>query len=321
MNNFWNEYPIVKKDLQAVEDILRDNMKSKEKMIEESLFEMVNTGGKMLRPAFVLLAGRFGKFKPQKLYSIAAVIEMLHMATLIHDDIIDNSEFRRGTKTIQTKYGQSYAVFTGDWLFTKCFMLLSDNTSMEYMKLVSSAISKICQGEMEQFSAHYRIDNTVKHYLKRIATKTAVLFSLSFVIGAKESKCSKKLCNDFARIGYNIGMAFQIIDDILDYIGNENVVGKSLGNDLKHGIFTLPIIYAIKTNDIQLSNILEKKDYNEEDIKNIINKTIELGGLERARSLAAKYTQKAFDGLNELSDCESKRILIKVTETLLVRKY
>lgn len=321
MNIFWNKYPLVKNDLEIVENILKENMKCKEKKIEETLLDMVNSGGKMLRPAFLLLASRFGKFNAKKIYPLASVIEILHMATLIHDDIIDASEFRRGNRTIQAEHGPDYAVFTGDLLFTRCFMLLSNNTSISSMKQVSKVIAKICEGEINQFSAQYQIDNTVRQYLKRIASKTSALFSLSFSIGASESKCSDSLCKELGRIGYNIGMAFQIIDDILDYDGSENIVGKPLGNDLKHGVFTLPLIYTLKVENNGLSQILENKVYTEGDIKFIINKTIELGGLEKARELAKRYTQRAFDGLNALSNCESKRILIEVTETLLVREY
>jgi heptaprenyl diphosphate synthase len=321
MNNYWNKYPVIQKDLEKIEDILKENMKCKEKKIEKTLLEMVSSGGKMLRPSFLLLAGRFGKFSSKKLYPLASVIEILHMATLIHDDIIDNSEYRRGVRTIQAEYGPNYAVFTGDLLFTRCFMLLSDNTSMENMKLISNVIARICQGEIEQYSAHYQIDNTVKQYLRRISTKTAALFSLSFFIGASESKCSKNLTKQLARIGYNIGMAFQIIDDILDYVGSEDLVGKPLGNDLKHGIFTLPLIYTLMEKDNEISEVLKKKDYSDEDIQYIINKTIELGGLKRARDLAHRYTQRAFNIIDTLPNCESKRIITEITETLLIREY
>jgi heptaprenyl diphosphate synthase len=321
MNNFWNNYPLIKKDLENVEAILLQNMKSREKKIEESLFNMVTSGGKMLRPAFILLAGRFGKFSAKKLYPMAAAIELLHMATLIHDDIIDNSEFRRGKKTLHEEYGPYYAVFTGDLLLTKCFSLIANHTSMTNMKLIAQVMGRICEGEIEQYSSHYRLDNTIKQYLKRIATKTAALFSLSLSIGSIESKCSKRLIKNMNNIGYNIGMAFQIIDDILDYTGSQDVVGKSLGNDLKHGIFTLPLIYALKENDKDLVDMLDKKGYSDEDIHKIINRTIELGGLEKARILAKRFTQKAFDKISQLPDCDSKSILQEVTEKLLVREY
>lgn len=320
MNNFWNRYPLIKNDLEAVEAILKENMKCRDKTIERSLLEMINSGGKMLRPAFLLLAGRFGKYT-KKLYPLAAVIEMLHMATLIHDDIIDKAEYRRGTKSIQAEFGANYAVFTGDLLFTKCFAMLSSKTSMKNMKLLSDVIAQICQGEIDQYSAHYNVDNTVKQYLKRISTKTAALFSLSFVVGAAESRCSIKLSKDLGRIGYNIGMAFQIIDDILDYAGSESIVGKPLANDLKQGIFTLPLIYALKNDNGELKDILRKNNYSDEDVEVIINRAIELGGLDAARALAQKYTRKAFKGIENLTECESKKILFEVTEILLIREH
>jgi len=321
MNNYWNQYPVIKKDLEIIEDILKENMKCRDKEIEESLLMMLSSGGKMLRPSFLLLAGGFGKASSKKLYPLAAVIELLHMATLIHDDIIDNSEYRRGTPTIHAEFGPNYAVFTGDLLFTRCFTLLSNNTSMDNMRRISNVIAKICQGEIEQYSSHYQIDNTVKQYLRRISTKTAALFSLSLFIGASEAKCSKQLTAKLANIGLNIGMAFQIIDDILDYVGSEDIVGKPLGNDLKQGIFTLPLLYTLKVENNGIEEILKKKDYTAEDIRNIITKTIELGGLKRARELAKKYTDKAFKILNTLPNCESKKILTEITETLLIREY
>jgi heptaprenyl diphosphate synthase len=321
MNNYWDKYPLVKKDLEAVEAVLIDNMKCKDKNIEKSLIDMIYAGGKLLRPAFLLLSGRFGKFNERKLYSFAATIEILHMATLVHDDVIDKSELRRGVKTIYAEHGSSDAVFVGDLLLSRCFLLLSKKTNMDNMRMISQIMVRICEGEIDQNSAHYKLDSTVKQYLKRIATKTSALFALSFTIGASETKCSKKLTKELGRIGYNIGMAFQIIDDILDYEGSEAMVGKPLGNDLKYGIYTLPLIYAIKEKDQALAAVLETKNYSEDDIKFIINKTVQLGGMDRARDLARRYTNRAFDGIEALPNCESKEILKEVVRTLLIREY
>lgn len=321
MNNYWDTYPLVKKDLEAVETIILDNMKSRDNDIAESLASLVNAGGKLLRPAFLLLAGRFGKFNPQKLYPLAATIEILHMATLVHDDIIDNAELRRGVKTIHAQHGPAQAVFTGDLLLSRCFLILSEKTSMENMRNISKVVAKICEGEIDQNSAHYKLESTVRQYLKRIASKTAALIAMSFAIGAVESKCSRKLVAKLNRIGYNIGMAFQIIDDILDYEGSEQLVGKPLGNDLKHGIYTLPLIYAIKKNDAELTARLKTKDYTDEDIRFIINKATELGGMDKARVLAQRYTERAFEGINSLPDKESRQILLEITKTLLIREY
>jgi len=321
MNSFWKDYPVIKDELYSVKTILKQNVRCSQSTIEKALLELIDSGGKMLRPAFVLLAGRFGNYDSIKLTNLGAVVEMLHMATLIHDDIVDDASIRRGSKTIQSKYGKDYAVFMGDFLFSKCFMLLSKDTSMENIREVSKVVSRICVGEIDQFSSRFIPNTSIKKYLRRIAAKTAALFALSFYIGASESGCDKKMSNNMGKLGYNIGMAFQIIDDILDYNGEQETVGKPLGNDLKQGVFTLPLIYALRNENNALISLLNKDFYTDGDIRNIIDKTKKLKGVEKARNLASRYTDKAFKQIKELPDIESKKILYDITERLLSREY
>lgn len=321
MSNYWEKYPEINEDLKSVKNIMYKNVKCSEKRIENALESLISSGGKMLRPAFLVLSARLGKFDSDKIYNLGAVIEMLHMATLIHDDIIDDSPIRRGSETTQAKYGKNYAVFMGDFLFSKCFMMISDKASLKNLKMVSKVIARICIGEIEQFSFKYNKNVSVNNYLKRIAAKTAALFSLSFYIGASESGFDQKFCKNMAKAGYCIGMAFQIIDDILDYNSTEHVVGKPVGNDIKEGIFTLPLIYALQQNDNVLGNLLSKELYSSEDIEKIIDIVNRSGGIERARELALKYTEKAFKHLSYLPESEAKNILIEVASELLVRKY
>ncbi|SKA72816.1 heptaprenyl diphosphate synthase [Clostridium sp. USBA 49] len=321
MNKFWDKYPSLKADLEYVLEIMKSNVKNREKVIEEALLDLINSGGKLLRPGFLLISSGFGNYERDKICNLAAVIEMLHMATLVHDDIIDDARTRRGRETIQSKYGKDYAVFMGDILFAKCFMSLSVNASTDNMKLLSNVIFDICTGEIEQFSSRYSQNLSIKKYLKRISAKTAALFSLSFYIGSYESGCSGELVKILSKIGYDIGMAFQIIDDILDYNGDPKYVGKPLGNDLKEGVFTIPLIYAFKTDKHKLEPILSKDKYTDSDIQKIINITKELGGIDKARDLAKKYTLRAFNKINSLPNCESKNILYDVTNKLLWRNY
>jgi heptaprenyl diphosphate synthase len=321
MNKFWDNYPQIKAELEKVVSILKDNTKNREKIIEEALLDLVNSGGKLLRPGFLILSGKFGDYNSDKLCNLAAVVEMLHMATLVHDDIVDDAKSRRGKETIQSKYGKDYAVFMGDILFCRCFMSLSAHTSMENMKLLSEAIFNICTGEIEQFSSHYDKEVSVKKYLKRIGAKTAELFALSCYVGAFEGGCSQELTTNLTKIGYDIGLAFQIIDDILDYTGSTKVVGKPTGNDLREGIYTLPLIYALKVDKSQLLPVLSKDKYSDEDISNIISIASDLGGIDKARAAAAKLTSRAFRRINSLPDNESKFILKDMAEMLLIREY
>jgi heptaprenyl diphosphate synthase len=321
MNRFWDKYPLVKVELEKVVEIMKENAKNREKSIENSVLDLVASGGKLLRPGFLIISGGFGKYDSDKLCNLAAVVEMLHMATLVHDDIVDDAKTRRGRETVQSKYGKDYAVFMGDILFCRCFMALSNNTSMENMKLLSEAIFNICTGEIEQLTSHFSQEVSVKKYLRRIAGKTAELFSISFFVGAAESNCSHELTNNLSRIGYDIGMAFQIIDDILDYTSTSATIGKPAGNDLREGIFTLPLIYALDEDKTALLSLLSKENYSDEDIQRIISITDALGGIVKARMLAKRYTDRAFKRISKLPDCSSKDILIDIAQKLLWREY
>ena len=321
MDKFWNEYPVIKNDLEEVNEIMKKNIKCKEKLIENEILELINSGGKLLRPAFLIIAARFGQFNEEDIYPLAAVIEMLHMATLVHDDIIDDSILRRGVQTIQSKYGKNYAVYIGDFLFCRCFKILSEHSSLKSIKVDSNVMSRVCMGEIEQFSSVYNQQVSVNKYLKRISGKTAELFSLSFYSGAMESGCNDKLCRNLSKIGHNIGMAFQIIDDILDYTGDEILVGKSLGNDIKQGIYTLPLIYALQKETHRLSPILANNSFDKNDLKDIVSIVKDFGGIEKSRTLAERYTKRAFNIINTLPNGENKDILLMVTENLLLRFY
>lgn len=321
MNNLWDEYPNLKLNLAEVTKVMLKSVKCRQKPVEKSLIELINSGGKLLRPAFLLLSSEFGSERSNNLHSLAAAIEILHMATLIHDDVIDDSAIRRGKETVQSKHGKNFAVYLGDFLFCACFKILSQSSSLKTIDIDSNSMSKICIGEMEQYSSKYSLNVTVKQYLKRISAKTAELFSLSFYTGAIETKCNKLIIRTLSSIGHDIGMAFQIIDDILDYTGSENVVGKTIFNDIKQGIFTLPLIYALEKPKRELIETLSKKEYSDEDVQNIIKITEENGGVMMARNLAKRYTKKAFKKIATLPDIESKKILYKITYELLERNY
>ncbi|ERI90120.1 putative heptaprenyl diphosphate synthase component 2 [Clostridiales bacterium oral taxon 876 str. F0540] len=321
MNTLWNKYPFINSELEKVVAIMKQNAVNREKTIESALIDLINSGGKLLRPGFLIISGSFGEYDSDKLCNLAAVVEMLHMATLVHDDVIDDAETRRGNQTIQSKYGKDYAVFMGDLLFSRCFMSLSNNTSIENMKLLSEAIFNICTGEIEQFSSQFSKNVSVKKYLKRIAAKTAALFSLSFYVGASESNCSQELVKNLSKIGYDIGMAFQIIDDILDYTGQADLVGKPVGNDLKEGLYTLPLIYALKSDRSLSLELLLKDKYTDKEVLEIINITNDLGGVEKAKALADRYTRRSFHRIDMLPDCNSKFILRELAEMLLSREY
>lgn len=321
MDKFWNDYPEVKAELNEVVKIMKKSVKCREKIVEEALLSLIESGGKLLRPAFVILSSKFGKNDSSNISSLAASLEMIHMATLIHDDVIDDAKLRRGNNTIQHKYGKNFAVYIGDFLFCVCFKLLSNTSSMKNISIDTNSMSRICIGEIEQYSSKFNYNISVRQYLKRISAKTAELFALSFYTGASETGCSRMMTAKLASIGHNLGMAFQIIDDILDYTGDDLTVGKTTSNDIKQGIFTLPIIFALETGNSELKTLLSKENFSDDDIKKIITITKECGALDKTKALGRRYTEKAFSKIESLPDNPSKVTLLSVADKLLTRKY
>lgn len=323
MSEFWEKYPEILKELGYVKNIIKKNIKDSDMYLNNSIIPLIEQGGKMLRPAFVLLSGKFGKYDYEKICNLAAVVEMLHLATLVHDDIIDNSKLRRGCETIQSKYGKDFAVYAGDYLFCQCFNMLSKNDyEMDNLKNVSKVITKICKGEIKQNYFRYTKKINFNKYIRIISGKTAALFSLSFMLGASEAKCEKKLVKVLGNVGYNIGMAFQIIDDLLDYTGQIEELGKGTQNDLKQGYYTLPIIFALEEDSNgELSNILDNSTFESHDVKRIFELVIKFNGVEKSKKIVERYCKKALENIKKLPDCESKVILLEVLETLIHRKY
>lgn len=321
MDKIWNKYPDIKQELVDVLNLMKSNVKCKDKKIENSIIELIESGGKLLRPAFVLIGSKFGEYDREKSIPTAAVIEMLHMATLVHDDVIDDSKLRRGQETIQSKYGKDYAVYIGDYLFCVCFKILATNASLQAIKVDSRAMSKICMGEVNQLNSRFSMNLSVKDYLSRISGKTAELFSISLYLGAAECNANTKISKELRNIGHNLGMAFQIIDDILDYEGNDESIKKSAANDLKQGIYTLPLIYAYKRDKSAFNTILDKDFYTEEEVSEIIELVKKNNGIEDAKELAEKYMKKCFKGIDRLPENEYKYILKDIAEWLLLRTY
>lgn len=324
MSNFWANYPSYKEDLDKVQDIMHDTLISKESYLNETLGAMINKRGKMIRPGLLLISSKFGKKqedKKEEILQLAAIIEMFHMATLVHDDIIDESETRRGEYTLQYKYGKKYAVYIGDYIFTKCFSMLSGSYEMDTMKNISNVISRICTGELMQFHSRYDLNTSYKKYLKVISGKTAALISLACYIGAYESGADEKTSKLLGKIGYYLGVAFQIKDDILDITEDDKGLKKTSQIDILNGYYTLPVIFALQKDEAGvLKDLLKKEDKTKEDIVLIFNFIKEHKGIEKSEAIATRHTNKVLSLINKLDNIEHKDILIKLVENLLYRK-
>ncbi|MGL5414048.1 MAG: polyprenyl synthetase family protein [Clostridium sp.] len=321
MKSFWCEYPEIENEIREIKSNIRENAKCRDKVIEKSILELLDGGGKLLRPGFTVLASKFGTYDRERTVGLASVVEMFHMATLVHDDVIDEAKMRRGKETVQSKYGKNYAVYIGDYLFCLCFKTLGTTKNINRDAEVDTKVmSRICLGEVEQLNSRFKKDIKIKDYLKRVSGKTAELFSLSLYIGAVESNVDRKTSRVFWEIGHNIGMAFQIIDDVLDLKGDKNNTGKIIGNDLREGVYTLPILLALKEDNNEISNLL-KEEYSDKDMEEIVKYLEKNKFIEKSLNIAENYSKKAFRNIDKLPENEYKHILLDVTRRMIKRDY
>ncbi|NKY90993.1 polyprenyl synthetase family protein [Weissella thailandensis] len=320
IHKMWERFPSVQKELQDVLFIIQDSLKANDKEVEKALLDMFRAGGKMLRPAFVIIIGQFYPGNASKLKHIAASIEMLHTATLVHDDIIDDSPERRHAPSIQSKFGKDIAAYAGDYLFAATFKTLAFHTDdMTVVRQSTKLLEDILTGELTQRTNHYDRHMTLADYKEQIAGKTAALFVLSAKLGATNGDAPEEFVNLVTDFAYNVGMAFQILDDILDYQSTTTDLGKPTLQDVREGVYSAPLIIAMQ-NKPEIQKLLAKKESitNEEAIQ-LRDMVIASGAVDEATDLASEYTEKALDYLSQLPEGESKDTLVAISEALLER--
>lgn len=309
--NFWEQYPSLYKGLDKVEKKLKREVRSRNATIESILMRLVDAGGKRLRPALVLLCGGYGGVDEDKLTVLAASVEMVHMATLIHDDVIDNADYRRGIETTHKKWDTHTAIFAGDYLLSKAFGIITENTVYDDAFFAARSFRLICEGEIEQYYSRHNVSTDVKRYLARIRYKTAMLFAMACSIGANISKVPKRERIAMKNYGLHLGMAFQIKDDLLDFLSSREALGKPVINDLRQGIFTLPVIYALKDrkNGNALKRTLQTGEWGEENIAEIIEVIKQGNTIEKTLLLQDRFKKKAEADIRQLRQCEHTRIM------------
>jgi len=328
MTPFWAAYPGVANELDGVRDLLRASAATGDDEVHASIRRLVASNGKMLRPAFLLLASRFGDPDRARMQRLGAAIELMHMATLVHDDLIDGAELRRGIPTIHASLGSRSAVLAGDTLFASCFSLVADHADAATARTVARLVGLVCEGEIAETTERFLVSRSVRRYLRRTAAKTAILFSLAFLVGARESGSPAPVVGTLRRLGWSLGMAFQVIDDILDFEARGEEVGKPVANDLRQGIFTLPVVLALRADDGELARSLEGRRYAarsprraRREIARITGLVRGRGGFVRAREFARRYTERARREIERLPAGEPRDVLAGVTERLLHRSY
>ncbi|MCR4429927.1 MAG: polyprenyl synthetase family protein [Tepidanaerobacteraceae bacterium] len=309
-------------ELKILDDELKRGIHTKIHLINKPLFEMVGAGGKRLRPVLVLASARFGRYDFEKTKPLAVAVELIHTATLVHDDIVDDSPLRRGIPSIQARLGKDVAVFAGDFIFCKVFELLTSMNNLDILRRISRVMYKICEGEMKQREDLYNTDVTFRNYVCRIQRKTALLFGLSCELGAASCGAHIKVVRALNQYGVKLGIAFQLIDDLLDVTCDEYDIGKPGGADIREGVITLPVIYALQKSlqKDELRYILQKQKQTVKDTETALEIVRDSGGVEYTRWLAGRYVEKAAGFLKNLPDIPMKKVLANIAEYIYNRK-
>lgn len=324
MFTLWNKFPQIYKQINRVEKLIDDRLHTNNPNVEELLRALADDQGKQLRPGLFLLFSQLGDQKlhtDEELIKIAASVEILHKATLIHDDIIDDSPLRRGKITIQSKYGKDVAVYAGDLLFTVFFSLLTEAMNgSKYMSYNSQAMYNLLVGELSQMHLRYSQTQTIDDYLKNIQGKTAALFKLACMEGIHFSEPNEKRERLAGDIGLNIGIAFQIYDDILDYTSTTKDLKKPVLEDVAEGVYSSPLLFAFAKAPAEFKPLLDKKqDIKPAEIKEVARLVKKYNGVKDAQELAQHYTDLALEEIDSLGDRRVAHQIKTVASRLLNR--
>ena len=325
-NSYFDLKNSVEEKLILVEEKIKNKLTSEVDLVQKISDYHIKTGGKRLRALLTLGSSKLcGYLKGGRDINLAACVELIHEATLLHDDVIDNGDIRRGKKTTNVIWGNQSSILAGDYLLSRCFEMMVEDGNLEILKLLSSTSAKIAQGEILQLQHKGEVDMLEETYLKIISSKTAVLFSAATKVGAILAERNNKEKEALEFYGKNLGLTFQIADDTLDYNSNINLFGKNTGNDFYEGKITLPIILLFQqANDSekkQLENIFNKNIRSENDFSDVLKLISKYKIISKCYKKAEHFINLASNSLSIFKDTEEKKILENLTSFSLERSF
>ena len=322
MQNFSEIQALMKSDLEMTDDILINRLNSNVELINQMSHYIINSGGKRIRPLLLLLCARATSYSGKDHHAMAVVIELIHTATLLHDDVVDESATRRGQNTANELWGNAPSVLVGDFLYSRAFEIMVEPNSMEIMRVLSKATNQISEGEVLQLLNIRNAKVSRSEYFEVIEQKTACLFKAACQIAGILSESSEELITALGSFGMHLGNAFQIIDDTLDYESDSSIIGKEIGDDLSEGKVTLPMIYALeqttgKENKI-LTNAITEADAS--NIDNIVDILVNVKAFEFSRNVAKDESIKALNSLKVIPESNYRSALKLLCELSLERQ-
>ncbi|MES4791571.1 MAG: heptaprenyl diphosphate synthase [Chloroflexota bacterium] len=314
-------YGPIAEDMILVEDLLESTKNVDLPPLKRLLDHALESRGKRLRPALVLLAGHLGDYDLNRLVPLGAAIELLHTASLVHDDVVDGATSRRGRPTANAVFDNALTVLLGDYMFANAAEMVTRTGSLAVTRLFALALMKMTSGELDQDAAAFDAGKDVQHYLWRIGGKTAALFANATEGGSMLGNCDDRTIEAMRTYGYSFGMAFQIVDDVLDYVGDEAVMGKPVGSDLLEGTITLPGLLFLerypKDNPIRRF-ILARRD-RETRLREAIEAVRNSECIDASMAIARDYIRRAQEAIAFLPDSGTKRCLIDLSKYVLTR--
>ena len=314
---------IVSNDLQEVNNIIIDNIGNEVPLIKDLSKHILASGGKRIRPMVTLLSSNLCNYSGKNHLFLAACVEFIHTATLLHDDVIDESKVRRGVATANDVFGNKTSILVGDFLFSRAFELMVQNGSKKILEILSKASSTIAQGEVLQLTTINDSNTSKELYMKIIKNKTASLFSAASEIGAILSEEEYTIQKSLKVYGEKLGIAFQLVDDALDYVGT-SALDKNIGDDFREGKMTLPVIISLEASNLEEKSFWIKTIENLDQSSNDLNKAIELinkyNGISSTLALAKKYSMEAIKSLEIFPQSEAKLALESLASIAVNRK-
>lgn len=316
-------YAPIAEDMKALDAVIRDRLYSDVVLIRQVAEYIIGSGGKRLRPAMVLFTAGAAGYTGSYHRELAAVVEFIHTATLLHDDVVDESELRRGNKTANAMFGNAASVLVGDFLYSRAFQMMVGADNMKVMRVLADATNVIAEGEVLQLLNCHDADVEVEGYLRVIRYKTAKLFEAAARLGGILGNVGEELEEKLAAFGMHIGTAFQLIDDVLDYSGEEADTGKHIGDDLAEGKPTLPLIHVMKHGNAEQAACVRKaiESGGRDDFPAVLAAIRATGALEETRRVAEAEAQLALEALSALPPSVFRESLIQLSKFAVARKY
>jgi octaprenyl-diphosphate synthase len=316
-------YSLIKDDMSSVDTMIQARLQSDVVLINQLGHYIINSGGKRLRPALAILCARACGYHGEQHINLATIIEFIHTATLLHDDVVDNSDMRRGRETANNLWGNEASVLVGDFLYTRSFEMMVEMDSMRLMKILSHTTNIIAEGEVLQLLNCHDATTSEESYLEVIHHKTAKLFEAAGQLGAVISNSSAEVETAMANYAMHLGSAFQLVDDLLDYSESSESIGKNIGDDLAEGKPTLPLIYAMKQGSQQQAQVIRTaiEEGQRDKIDEIITIINETGAIDYTSQAAKREVDNAKAALDIIADSNYKTALLALADFSIERTY